>query len=282
MIVSHKHKFIFLKTQKTAGTSLQVALSEHCGEDDLTLGPMYKEETIKILKRTSIPPTVFTSRDTIDERYYKGTKKGVFFNPSAPKSYSDHHEVRHPHCPLSPLKKAVGDKIWNGYFKFAFIRNPFDCIISKYHFDFYKKGNRGVPGGDVEGFRKYVKDKKYHHSQYPILFYPWLCDIEKKFSPSLTTKTPYILRESEINPYDKGIDVDFVGKYENLNEDINHIGKKLGLKITLPKINAHTKPKVTAKINEYYDKETYSIIKEYFKHDINKFYKNENKFNTTK
>ena len=31
MIVSHEHKFIFLKTKKTAGTSIELALSELCG-----------------------------------------------------------------------------------------------------------------------------------------------------------------------------------------------------------------------------------------------------------
>ena len=38
MIVSHKHKFIFLKTRKTAGSSIQVTLAEHCGEDDIITG----------------------------------------------------------------------------------------------------------------------------------------------------------------------------------------------------------------------------------------------------
>src|SRR4026208_1557900 len=35
MIVSHTDKFIFLKTKKTAGTSIELALSELCGSDDV-------------------------------------------------------------------------------------------------------------------------------------------------------------------------------------------------------------------------------------------------------
>ena len=35
MIVSHEHKFIFLKTKKTAGTSVELALTELCGPDDV-------------------------------------------------------------------------------------------------------------------------------------------------------------------------------------------------------------------------------------------------------
>ena len=35
MIVSHKHRFIFLKTKKTAGTSIELALSALCDGDDI-------------------------------------------------------------------------------------------------------------------------------------------------------------------------------------------------------------------------------------------------------
>jgi hypothetical protein len=35
MILSHEHKFIFLRTKKTAGTSIELALFELCGPNDV-------------------------------------------------------------------------------------------------------------------------------------------------------------------------------------------------------------------------------------------------------
>jgi len=35
MILSHKYKFIFIKTVKTAGTNIEVLLSQQCGSSDV-------------------------------------------------------------------------------------------------------------------------------------------------------------------------------------------------------------------------------------------------------
>ena len=35
MIISHKYKYIFFKTSKTAGTSIEISLSRFCGKDDV-------------------------------------------------------------------------------------------------------------------------------------------------------------------------------------------------------------------------------------------------------
>ena len=49
MIISHRHKFVFLKPRKVAGTSVEVALARHCGEEDIvtpigTFDPEWDED----------------------------------------------------------------------------------------------------------------------------------------------------------------------------------------------------------------------------------------------
>ena len=47
MILSHEHRFIFLKTNKTAGTSIEIALSKFCGEKDVITPVVMEDEEIR-------------------------------------------------------------------------------------------------------------------------------------------------------------------------------------------------------------------------------------------
>lgn len=47
MIISHKYRYIFLKTNKTAGTSVEIALSRFCGPDDIITPITPEDEEIR-------------------------------------------------------------------------------------------------------------------------------------------------------------------------------------------------------------------------------------------
>jgi hypothetical protein len=52
----------------------------------------------------------------------------LFVNRSFP--WDDLAAVRHGHLPLRQLRPYLGEAAFNAYFKFAFVRNPFDRFVS--------------------------------------------------------------------------------------------------------------------------------------------------------
>ena len=79
MIVSHEHKFIFLKTKKTAGTSIELALTKLCGPDRAACPPGRKTGD-PITPRTGY--TMPTAGDQV--LLHDGTP---LYGPKAPPSY---------------------------------------------------------------------------------------------------------------------------------------------------------------------------------------------------
>jgi hypothetical protein len=123
MIISHKYKFIFLRTTKTAGTSLAIALSKYCDEGDVITGTG-NEEDLSIRQQVGsqnpqnceVPLWRYRPRE-LYERFTR--KRKLQF---------------HEHMSASAARPLVGEKIWQSYYKFCFTRNPWDRAISYYHF----------------------------------------------------------------------------------------------------------------------------------------------------
>jgi hypothetical protein len=118
MVISHRHKFIFLKTLKTAGTSIEVLLSGVCGDDDVL---------------TPIDPPVPPHR----ARNYEG-----FFNPicgASPREIASNgydalrRRKFYNHMRGYRLRDRVPRAVWDGYFKFCVERNPWDKTLSFFY-----------------------------------------------------------------------------------------------------------------------------------------------------
>jgi hypothetical protein len=128
MILSHKHKFIFIKTAKTAGTSIEVFLSKHCDPKDIV---------------TPIAPTV----EGHQPRNYEG-----FINPvpeilerpgklfSVLRHAITSRDKFYNHMPAREVRNRVPADVWNSYFKFCVERNPWDKVLSHYHMHAAREG----------------------------------------------------------------------------------------------------------------------------------------------
>jgi hypothetical protein len=121
MIVSHEHKFIFVKTTKTAGTSIEVALSRYCGPLDI-ITPISPEDEGLRQEIGGLPPQNYriglSSLGASDLWRLLRTGKGRQFRN---------------HSQATFIRRHIGEAVWNTYYKFAVERNPFDKAISRYY-----------------------------------------------------------------------------------------------------------------------------------------------------
>lgn len=128
MIVSHLHKFIFLKTRKTAGTSVEIALSKACGRDDIITRfgrtPIDDQDELTRGAAGGRP----SQNDTLPLRSFTMRDVGRFLLKGRPAP------IAIAHLSATRARRLVGATIWDEYYKFAIERNPWDAMVSMYYF----------------------------------------------------------------------------------------------------------------------------------------------------
>src|SRR5690554_1428450 len=121
MIVCHKYKFIFIKTQKTASTSLEIALSGLCSSSDIVTPISVNDEVYRKSLGFQTPANYIVPF----KRYSKQDLAEFFISRRRKELYN--------HMSCLEIKKYVGSEIYNSYYKFCFERNPYDKLISLFY-----------------------------------------------------------------------------------------------------------------------------------------------------
>jgi len=219
MIISHKHKFIFLKTKKTAGTSIEMALSKFCGPDDILTPVAERYDKRRSPNAQNYAVGEFPIRLT--------ALPYLLFGWGKKRGFYDHAKARR-------VRGLIGRKVWNSYFKFSFERNPWERQVSLYHF-------------------------RRSSSLKPASFEEFLA-----------------MRSARINNagvYALGGDiaVDFLGRYENLEDDFRKVLDILGLDAPtrLPCVNA-SKRASNRHYRDYYSEQTRNLISRWYRFEIEK------------
>jgi hypothetical protein len=148
-------------------------------------------------------------------------------------------------------KGIIGKKFDKKAFKFCFVRNPYDRAVSLYHY--FKRRNRIRDSVSFQMFCEILMEKKFED----IGLYHW-----RGFSQC----NPQV---NWIKDKNNRVKINFIGKYESLNEDFNNLCTilKIPNNFSLPKLNISERNH----FKEYFTEKSVAIINTIYNEDFEFF-----------
>lgn len=216
-MISHELKCIYIHIPKTAGTSVESCFGEHKSMDER----LKQDHRTLINIKHSVPPWQLGSLSPVKYIKYINQRR---------KAKRDHVQV-------------LNAQQFETYFKFAFVRNPWDRVFSWY--------------------RNVMRDPLHQEELNVKPDLPFNVFMQEHLSQwALRPQTDWLFDENN------KIGVDFVGRFENLNEDFQHIASMLKLgDIELPNFLDSGKPEY----RDAYDNKTKDVIYQKYKKEIELF-----------
>ena len=173
MIISALHKFVFVAIPKTGTHAVRQALREHMGPQDM--------EQVGLFVQRKFP------------------------NPALA-------QIGHGHITLEQLRPHLKPEAWDSFFKFAFVRNPFDRFVS--YCAFITRDGDEFLHDPKAVMRDVLANPPHDH----ILFQP---------------------QHSFITDASGRVLADYVGRVEEMQKSYDDISARIGIPTTkLEKVNA--------------------------------------------
>jgi len=152
MIVSFSRNFIFIKTKKTAGSTVEAVLATGCLKSDIVTIPSIKYVGMDPNKLGSEFETDIDNEELESKRH--GKKRGDFFN----------------HMMAEEISRKIDPLFWKDALKITVERHPYEKAVSqayfrigkvrKYRDDFPAYLDKVVRTGDFIGFKRWSVDGK--------------------------------------------------------------------------------------------------------------------------
>ena len=222
MLISHRYRFIYTKTAKTGGTSVESFFERFC-----------------------LPDGEWTQQHAIDETEttagvigYRGSNRQAV----NPRWWS--------HMSASEIKRLASETVWESYFKFCVIRDPYEKCISAYeHFVI----RNGMPL-NLSEFENELG----------------LTEEQTRFLAYVSQSAPL-----DRNKYfiDGSFCLDDVIRYENLEADIERICRVLALPFDLtylPSFKTHIR-RETSTSALLYSQKALDVVESAFAYEISEF-----------
>ena len=203
MIISHRLRCIFVAVPKTGTHAIRFALRSHMAENDI--------EQVGLFVRKKSPFPALAAK-------------------------------RHGHLTAREIRGAIDGEVWSSYFKFAFVRNPWDRVVSNFFF-FY----RNQP----------------HLLAHPRQFIPQMLA-----NPQERERLLMLPQHTFLCDNDGQCLMDFVGRYESLQTDFEHVCSVIQIPpVELERINASQhEPWQT-----YFDSTSARLVTDWYRQDAEMF-----------
>lgn len=152
MIISHSSRFIFIKTRKTAGSSLEIALSRFCDPGDVItpLGESLGEESLRAAEGGQ--PPVNWEKPWWRYRTLREIRRRIKYGRRAARFT--------PHATVREVRKFVGKVTWDSYLSLSIERNPWDRALSRYWWQKYRMEKRGRSIPELGEYLRWLEQSK--------------------------------------------------------------------------------------------------------------------------
>jgi len=227
--INHDLKAIYIHIPKNGGLYVQNIL-------DMCYG-------FKTVYFTREDHNVF---DSFVDKKNDNFKKNMGFVNTKTKGIYKYYMTSEEHHKLANITPTQ----WKEYFKFTFIRNPYDKIISAFKFINLTRKTRYL------SFTEFLQDKEN-------------CD-------TWTYSHSFITQFDHLSDDEDKISINLLGNFLNVDQELINILQKLGVdKINHQEmINNNTiinKSRISDEFIDYYDETTLQLVNDYFKKDFDFF-----------